>query len=914
MQNKYVAFVALLVTLFLLNGIRTSAAGTTRYVNPNGTCGGSSPCYTTLNAALTAAASGDTIIIQVNINQSLVSATAATDITIKGATPSVTMTGVNITSGTPTNWTFQDLTLTSSFSTNSASGTLTINNLHTTAIRIVPPSQDLNATLTITGNTLLSSSSEISIIGAVGKTIGGTINISNNTGVNGINILTKVAATGSADLNANITLDHNTFITAINMGIDTNGPAGRGNVNGAITATYNTGTGGLVAGDGPFIGVTVNGLSADVRGDINGPIFFDHNTAFKLAVITTDSQQGNITNTISCTNNDAERIELGFNGTVSKNVTVNNNYIHFQGSTQGSGISVDSFTIAATSTITIGNNTTNAGSISGIIVRAHTNAFGVIPSISGAVNVQGNQADYVILEAQGTGSITQPFQINYNALVYGGPSGLHRYLTIKAHNGSIAGGAISGNVVDLVTLDSASGLTGALTVSGNTVKNLYSVPNTGATGTGIQTITGNNLGASFTSANNQAVYITKINTEMHFNRILGYLVAGGATVNAQNNWWGCNGGPGTACQPTVNGGTFQPSLVLSTGAQCVTPRSVKVSFDVLRNSSSQTPSGNVTPGQASVTSSNGTVTNPAPLMVNGTGWTTIIAAVGTAVNATLTLDRQTVNLSPTTCTAVSETVGIFRPSIATFLLRNSNTSGPADIAAQFGTSTDLPVVGDWNGDGIVTIGFYRSSTGEFFLRDTNSPGSADHYLVLGSAGDTPIAGDWDGDGIDGVGVFRPSNGLIYLKNNLTTGFADFTMVLGTPGDVGMAGDWNGDGKDSPGVYRPSLPMFFLTDQICNCGVVADYSVTLGIAGDVPFAGDWNGDGITGIGVFRPTNGLTFLRNDPTTSGAADITIVYGSPNDKPVAGHWTLGGAPSPVNQLSPTPTPELAPTFVPRK
>ena len=106
----------------------------------------------------------------------------------------------------------------------------------------------------------------------------------------------------------------------------------------------------------------------------------------------------------------------------------------------------------------------------------------------------------------------------------------------------------------------------------------------------------------------------------------------------------------------------------------------------------------------------------------------------------------------------------------------------------------------------------------------------DHYLVLGSPGDMPIVGDWDGDGTDGVGVFRPSNGLIYLRNSLTSGFADFTMVLGSPGDVGIAGDWNGDGKDSPGVYRPNLPMFFLTNQVCNCGVVADYSVTLGVVG------------------------------------------------------------------------------------
>jgi Cadherin-like len=259
-----------------------------------------------------------------------------------------------------------------------------------------------------------------------------------------------------------------------------------------------------------------------------------------------------------------------------------------------------------------------------------------------------------------------------------------------------------------------------------------------------------------------------------------------------------------------------------------------------------------------------------------------------------------------------DTIGVFRPSIQYFMLRNSNTSGPADIYAQYGTSSDLPIVGDWNGDGVDTIGFYRSSTGEFVLRDSNSSGPSDHYLVLGIQGDTPIAGDWDNNGTDGVGVFRPSNGLIYLRNSLTSGFADFTMVLGSPGDVGLAGDWNYDGTDSPGVYRPNLPMFFLSNRICNCGVVADYTVTLGVVGDVPVVGDWNGDGTTGTGVFRPTNGLTYLRNDPTTSGVADIQMVYGVPNDKPVAGHWIAGS--NIARQATGVPTPPLAPTFQPKR
>jgi subtilisin len=250
-----------------------------------------------------------------------------------------------------------------------------------------------------------------------------------------------------------------------------------------------------------------------------------------------------------------------------------------------------------------------------------------------------------------------------------------------------------------------------------------------------------------------------------------------------------------------------------------------------------------------------------------------------------------------------DTIGIFRRASATFFLRNDNSTGFADSTLTFGESTDFPVTGDWNGDGIDTPGVYRASAGQFLLTDsTTNPTVLSYTLTLGIPNDQPIVGDWDGDGKDSVGVFRPSNGLIYLKNVLTTGFADYTMVLGIPGDIGLAGDWNGDGKDSPGVFRPSNQVFFLSNSLCNCSVFADATVGLGIAGDTPFVGDWDRDGKTGIGVYRQSNGLTYIKNALTT-GFADASFVFGNANDYPLAGYWV---------RIPPAP-PEIAPSFVPQ-
>ncbi|MEP7286108.1 MAG: right-handed parallel beta-helix repeat-containing protein [Chloroflexota bacterium] len=270
-----------------------------------------------------------------------------------------------------------------------------------------------------------------------------------------------------------------------------------------------------------------------------------------------------------------------------------------------------------------------------------------------------------------------------------------------------------------------------------------------------------------------------------------------------------------------------------------------------------------------------------------------------------------------TRTVKGDTVGVFRPSVNTFFLRNTNTTGNADTQTTVGNANDLPVIGDWNGDGIDTVGVYRPSQGLFFLQDSNANGAPILYsIVLGTPDGLPIVGDWNGNGSDGIGVFQSSTGIIYLKNTLTSGYADYTMILGVPGDIPVGGDWDGNGIDSPGLFRPAQATFFLTNSVCNCIPSVNYSATLGVVGDSPFAGDWNGEGSTGIGVFRPSNGLIYLKDTPST-GFADKSLVFGIPNDKPIAGHWVstqpqLPLIPNSITTGSTPVTPKLAPTFVP--
>jgi subtilisin family serine protease len=157
-------------------------------------------------------------------------------------------------------------------------------------------------------------------------------------------------------------------------------------------------------------------------------------------------------------------------------------------------------------------------------------------------------------------------------------------------------------------------------------------------------------------------------------------------------------------------------------------------------------------------------------------------------------------------------IGIFRPSNRLWYLDLSGNGkwdgNPPDLLrGPFGISEDLPVVGDWNGDGRAKIGVFRPSARTFYL-DYNGNGAWDGPSIdkvcgpFGISTDLPVVGDWNGDGRAKIGVFRPSARTFYLDYN-GNGTWDGTppdKALGRFGastDRPIVGDWDGIGGFIP---------------------------------------------------------------------------------------------------------------------
>ena len=83
-------------------------------------------------------------------------------------------------------------------------------------------------------------------------------------------------------------------------------------------------------------------------------------------------------------------------------------------------------------------------------------------------------------------------------------------------------------------------------------------------------------------------------------------------------------------------------------------------------------------------------------------------------------------------------------------------------------------------DGIDTPGLFRISDAFAYLRNSNTEGIADVRFFFGNPADIPLTGDFDGDGCDSLSLYRPSEQRFYIINQLGANDGGGSSTTATP--------------------------------------------------------------------------------------------------------------------------------------
>ncbi len=241
-------------------------------------------------------------------------------------------------------------------------------------------------------------------------------------------------------------------------------------------------------------------------------------------------------------------------------------------------------------------------------------------------------------------------------------------------------------------------------------------------------------------------------------------------------------------------------------------------------------------------------------------------------------------------------LAVWRPSTGVWWVLGG--PGSQQVSHQWGTSGDIPVPGDFDGDGKTDFSIFRPSTGEWWV--VRSSDNTSYTVSFGSSDDITAPADFDGDGKTDHAVFRPSTQTWYITRSSDAGTTYQQFGLST--DIPAAADYDGDGKADIAVYRASNTTFYTLRS--STGSVEFVNIS---SAGTPVSGDFDGDGkanyavkngsswvimngaLTGTSsVAWQNSGDVAVQNDYDGDGIVDIAV--WRPTDSPAGtlGYWYI--------------------------
>ena len=214
-----------------------------------------------------------------------------------------------------------------------------------------------------------------------------------------------------------------------------------------------------------------------------------------------------------------------------------------------------------------------------------------------------------------------------------------------------------------------------------------------------------------------------------------------------------------------------------------------------------------------------------------------------------------------------------------------------------GVSTDVPLPGDYDGDGETDFAVYRPSQNSVLVHnDSCGPARTINLSSSGIGPGTPVVGDVDGDGRDDPGTYDQITGNMSVLTGALNPVPWKKSATLAGGATPVIADYDGDFKDDLATFSPKLqPLNALnrapggtwTISKSSGGVVTQ--LWGGALGDIPVPADYDGTANPAcdietslascvsaeLAVWNNFTGVWTIRN-----GSAPVQ--WGAPGDIPI--------------------------------
>lgn len=211
-------------------------------------------------------------------------------------------------------------------------------------------------------------------------------------------------------------------------------------------------------------------------------------------------------------------------------------------------------------------------------------------------------------------------------------------------------------------------------------------------------------------------------------------------------------------------------------------------------------------------------------------------------------------------------LAVWRPSTGVWWVMGGQGSTPTNVA--WGLNGDVPVPGDFDGDGKTDFSVYRPSTGYWYV--SNSSNGYTIELPFGLSSDKTAQADYDGDGRTDMALFRPSTRYWYLVRSSDSVMVSYEFGLGT--DTPAPADYDGDGKADYAVWRGSSKTFYVKRSSNNHLQVINLPNPA--TDGAPVCGDYDGDGKADAAIKSSVTGNNNWYILPSAGGAMQTIPWY----------------------------------------